>query len=243
MRNKLLLVLSLVIALVAASMAYYYLYNLKITYQQKGNFIEVVVARVHIPARAQITSQMLEVKELPARYVNAGAITKPGDAVGKTVKSEILPGEILRQEKLASGKDAADGLAFLIEPGKRAVTIAVNDVSGLAGLLRPGDRVDVLGTFDLPAAGGQDRTSLTSLLVQDVEVLSVDQDLAAENGQAISDGKKQIGYRNVTLMVTPGQAQPLVLCAEKGSVRLLLRAPVDREIIALPSIQMQQLIR
>ncbi|QGP93814.1 Flp pilus assembly protein RcpC/CpaB [Neomoorella glycerini] len=242
MRNKLLLVLSLVTALVAAVLVYYYLDNLKKTYQQKGDFIQVVVARVRIPARTPITTQMIEVKELPAQYISAKAITEPKEALGKTVKSEILPGEILRLEKLASGKDAADGLAFLISPGKRAITVAVNDVSGLAGLLRPGDRVDVLGTFDLPAAAGQEKAGLTSLLVQNVEVLSVDQTLAAP-GQPVADGKKQIGYRNVTLMVTPEQAQPIVLCSEKGSIRLLLRAPADQDIITLPSIKIPQLVR
>lgn len=242
MRNKLFLLLSLVLALAAAALTYYYLDVIKKTYQQKGDFVEVVVARAHIPARTQITPEMIEVKEMPALYVNAGAITKPGDALGKTVKTEILPGEILRREKVATGKDVADGLAFLINPGKRAVTLAVNDVSGLAGLLRPGDRVDILGTFDLTAAGGQEKASVTSLLVQNVEVLSVDQ-VAVTDGTPLGEGKKQSGLRTVTLMVTPEQAQPIVLCAERGSIRLLLRAPADQEIVTVPSIKMPQLVR
>lgn len=242
MRPKVVLGLSLVIALAAAVSVYYYLNKLKITYQQTGNFKQVIVARQRIPARTQITSQMVEVKELPAQYISDLAITELKEALGKTVKAEILPGEILRREKLASGKDAAEGLAFLVTPGKRAVTVAVNDVSGLAGLLRPGDRVDVLGTFELPGGSGQEKATLTSLIVQNLEVLSVDQALASP-GQPVADGKKQIGYRNVTLLVTPEQAQSLVLSSEKGSIRLLLRAPADQDIISLPSLKMQQLVR
>lgn len=242
MRPRVLLGFSLVLALVAAVSVYYYLNKLKVTYQQTGNFKQVVVARQRIPARTQITSQMVEVKELPAQYISDLAITDLKEALGKTVKAEILAGEILRREKLASGQDAAEGLAFLVTPGKRAVTVAVNDVSGLAGLLRPGDRVDVLGTFELPGGSGQEKATLTSLIVQNIEVLSVDQALASP-GQPVADGKKQIGYRNVTLLVTPEQAQSLVLCSEKGSIRLLLRAPADQDIISLPSLKMQQLVR
>jgi len=240
MRNKLLLALSLVLALVAGALVYYYLDNLKKTYQQQEDFKAVLVASIRIPAKTLVTSQMLAVKEMPARYITEKAIIDPKEALGKTTKSEILPGEIIREEKLASGKNAADGLAFLIKPGMRAITVAVNDVSGLAGLLRTGDRVDVLGTFDLPAAAGQEKASLTSLLVQNVEVLSLDQGLA--NNQPVGNGKKQNTYNNVTLMVTAEQAQPLTLCSEKGSIRLILRAPADQDTIYLPSVKIPQLV-
>lgn len=241
MRNKLLLILSLLMALAAAVFVYYYLDGLKKTYQQQSDFQPVLVAATEIPAKTLVTSQMVAVKEMPAQYIGSNTCRDPEEALGKTTRSQILPGEIIRQEKLASGKDAADGLAFLVKPGMRAITVAVNDVSGLAGLLRPGDRVDVLGTFEPPAPAGQEKTTLTSLLVQNLEVLALGQSLEAD--QASGDGDIQYGYRNVTLMVAPEQAQPLTLCSEKGSLRMILRAPADQGTIYLSPVNLAQLAR
>ncbi|SMB94885.1 pilus assembly protein CpaB [Thermanaeromonas toyohensis ToBE] len=240
MRQKLLWVLFFSLSLITAISVYFYLQKLEERYRQKGDFQPVVVAKERIPARTPITASMLEIKYLPPGYLSGHFLTETREALGKITRTEILQGEILRQEKLVTGKEATNELAFLVTPGKRAVTIAVNDVSGLAGLLRPGDRVDILATLEVSPGPGQDKVSTTSLVVQNVEVLSVDQSL--ENTPSSLEGKKQGGQRNITLLVTPKQAQSLVLSSEKGSLRLLLRSPSDREPIYLPPLKIYELL-
>lgn len=241
MKNRLILILAVVIGLVAAGGIYLFLSDMKKTYQDQGDFVQVPVARQRIPAKTQITSQMFELKEIPAKYINERAVVDPKEVQGKIARSEILPGEQVLQDKLAKDKDASAGLSFLLPPGKRAVTIAVNEVSGLAGLVKPGDRVDVMGTFDLQGAVGQEKSSITSLLIQNADVLSIDQSTnPAGNSQ---DTQKATPARTLTLSVTPEQAQPLILCSEKGSIQLLLRPATDQEIMALPSIRMNQLVQ
>lgn len=241
MKNKLILILAVLVGLAAAGGIYLYLENMKRTYEVSGDFVKVAVARQRIPARTQITDQMIEQKDFPSNYVHEKAAVDPREVIGKIVKSDILPGEQVLMDKLAKDKEASDGLSFLLQPGKRAVTVAVNEVSGLAGLVKPGDRVDVLGTFDLQGAAGQEKASFTTLLIQNVSVLSIDQTTnpAAGNTQ---DSKKPGFATTITLSVTPEQAQPLVLCSEKGTIRLLLRSVTDQEILALPSIRMNQLV-
>ncbi len=238
MKNKLILILAVIFGLVAAGGIYMYLEHLKKTYEVSGDFVNVVTAVQRIPAKTVITAQMIEPKPIPAKYVNERAAVDLKEVVGKITRSDILPGEQVLRDKLAKDKDISDGLSFMLQPGRRAVTVAVNEVSGLAGLVRPGDRVDVMGTFDLKGAG----ESMTSLLIQNVDVLSVDQSTnpSAGNGQ---DGKKSAPARTVTLSVTPDEGQHLILCSEKGSIRLVLRPAVDREVIALPSVRMNQLVR
>ncbi|OPY55957.1 MAG: SAF domain protein [Pelotomaculum sp. PtaU1.Bin035] len=242
MKNKLILILAVIVGLVAAGGIYMFLVQMEKTYQVNGNFGKVAVARQRIPAKTQITSQMFELKDMPEKYINERAAVDPKEVQGQIAKSDILPGEQVLLDKLAKDKDASDSLSFLLQPGKRAVTIAVNEISGIAGLVRPGDRVDVMGTFDLQGAVGQEKSSMTSLLIQNAYVLSTDQSTnpAAGNSQ---DGKKAAPAHVLTLSVTPEQAQPLILCSEKGSIRLLLRSATDQEIIALPSIKMNQLVR
>lgn len=233
MKNKLILILAVIVGLVAAGGIYMFLDNMKNTYVVNGDFVKVTVARQRIPAKTQITAQMIELKDVPAKYINERAAVDSKEVIGKIAKSEILPGEQVLLDKLAKDKEASDGLSYLLQPGKRAVTVAVNEVSGIAGLVRPGDRVDVLGTLDVQGP-------LTTLVVQNVDVLSIDQSTtAAGNSQ---DGKKAAPAHTITLSVTTEQAQPLVLCSEKGSIRLILRSATDQEIIALPSFRITQLV-
>ncbi|MGB9921067.1 MAG: Flp pilus assembly protein CpaB, partial [Moorellales bacterium] len=228
-----------VIAFAAAISVYWYLQGLKQTYRESGHFRSVVVAAQRIPPRTRITAEMVAVKDLPARYLDANTVTELEAVVGKVSRTEILPGEILRRERLAGEEDLAEGLALQVPSGLRAVTVAVNEVSGLAGLLRPGDKVDVLSTFERRDTAGGQGLPVTALIVQNVKVLSVDQ--ALDSSEEAAKGKKQIPYRNVTLLVSPAQAQYLTLGSEKGSIRLLLRSPSDEEVITLPVLGMNQL--
>ncbi len=65
--------------------------------------------------------------------------------------------------------DADTSLAARLQDGRRAVTIAVDDVSSQAGMLQPGDRVDILATLDLP------RGRATIPLLRAVSILAVGQ--------------------------------------------------------------------
>lgn len=241
MKNKLILILAVIVGLTAAGGIYIFLENMKKTYEVQGDFVKVTVARQRIPAKTQIAAQMIELKDIPAKYINERAVVDSKEVIGQIAKSDILPGEQILRDKLAKDKETSDGLSYLIQPGKRAVTIAVNEVSGLAGLVKPGDRVDVLGTIDLQAAVGQEKLSITTMVIQNVDVLSIDQ--STNPAGSSQDGKKTVTpAHTITLSVTPEQAQPLVLCSEKGSVRLTLRSATDQEIVTLPSIRMNQLV-
>lgn len=241
MKNKIILILAVVVGLVAAGGIYTFLDGLKKTYEVNGDFVKVVTAKQRIPARTQVTSQMVELKDIPAKYVNERAAVDINEVNGKVVKSDILPGEQVLRDKLAKDKEDSDGLSFVVQPGKRAVTIAVNQVSGVAGLIKPGDRVDVFGTFDLQ---GQEKASVNSLIIQNVDVLTVDQStIQTSSSQDAKKSTTAAGEHTITLQVTPEQAEQLILCSEKGTIRLGLRAATDQDNIYLPSIRTNQLVR
>jgi len=241
MKNKLILILAVIAGLAAAGGVFLYLEKLKQTYEISGDFIKVVTASQRIPAKTRITARMVELKDIPSKYINNRAAVDTKEVIGKIAKLDILPGEQVLRDRVAGDKDAFGDLSFMLQQGRRAVTIPVNEVSGLAGLVRPGDRVDVLGTFDLQGAVGYEKYSITTLLIQDVDVLSVDQSTIPSSGSN-QQQKDPVPARTITLSVTPEQAQPLVLCSEKGSIRLILRPAADREPVTLPSIKMDQLV-
>ena len=131
MKNRLILLLAIVFALVAAFGTYKYLENLKETYRESGNYTQVAVAATRIPAKTPITENMLKFIEVPADYILPGSVIDGKDAVGKLTRTDIYPGEQILQKKLIGKNDPAGGLSAKITPGQRAATIAVDQVSAL----------------------------------------------------------------------------------------------------------------
>lgn len=231
-RINLILILAVIFGVAAAYGTYQYITGMENRYRESGNFVPVAVAAVKIPSRQVITEQMVTFTEIPSNYVNPSVLGKPGDVVGKIARGDIYPGEHIIKNKIAESNDPADGLAMVIEPGRRAVTVAVNDVTGVAGLLKTGDHVDILGTVTV----SKDNI-VTSTILQDIKVLAVNKSMGG-----LAD-PKQPQNGTLTLSVNPYEAQHLTLTAEKGSIRVLLRTPSDTAKVTIPSTNVSHLIR
>jgi pilus assembly protein CpaB len=113
-------------------------------------------------------------------------------------------------------------MAALIPSGMRAFTILTPSLaSGVGGFILPGNKVDVLLTLE-----GK-RGSITTTLVQNLEILAVDQQLDAPSDNRVDP--KQL--RSVTLLVTPEQASRLGLAHNKGALYLALRNHADDRLV------------
>jgi pilus assembly protein CpaB len=123
------------------------------------------------------------------------------------------------------------GLAPLIPPGMRAISVRVNDVVGVSGFVLPGMRVDVLVTG---RPSGRDDT-ITTTALQNVTVLSAGQTIQA-------DAKSQsISVPVVTLLVNPAQAEVLTLANTEGHIQLVLRNSTDHKVAPTPGRQLREL--
>lgn len=231
MRNRVLLALAILFGLAAAAGTFFYLNSVKQAYRLSGQYRPVVVALTHIPPRTAITRQMVAVKDVPKEYVHPDALTDVGAVVGAITRAEIVAGEQVLRARLMRGDEQAEGLAGVVPPGKRAVAVAVNDVTGVGGSLRKGDRVDIVGTVETGHG------AVSTLLLQGIVVLAVND---AGRGTAASQGVPG-GQRTVILAVTPQEALPLVLATEEGRIRMLLRSPKDQETVSLPVIRLTDL--
>ena len=79
-----------------------------------------------------IASPIEMIREAARRMKEIGAVLSP------VSKNE----PILKSKVTGAGQRAS--LSALLDDGKRAVTVRVDDVKGVAGFVLPGDRVDVL---------------------------------------------------------------------------------------------------
>lgn len=200
--------------------------------------VTVVVAVSDIREMTRVDETMLRIDRVPRKFLQPGALSSIDAVVGQVAMVPIMAGEQVAGTKVATLGDAA--LALKVPRGLRGLTVAVSDVTGVAGLLRPGNSVDVVGTFDK----GDDKASesVTMTLLQNVLVLAVDQRLSGQQRAASArDTDRQTpprgvpnvgsssagGARNVTLAVSPADAQRLVLAQEIGTLTLTLRSAFE----------------
>src|SRR6266480_3147340 len=128
--------------------------------------------------------------------------------------SPLQRNELILKTKV-TGPGQRASLSALLDEGKRAVTVRVDDVRGVAGFVLPGDRVDVVLIRSAGGANGPE--SFSDVLLQHVKVLAVDQ-LVNERQQEHPTIAKA-----VTLEVDTDQAQKILLATNVGKLSLILR--------------------
>lgn len=180
---------------------------------------DVVIAARPLPVGLTVKAADLKVVKMPAQAFPKGAFSKPEDVLDRPVVSTILAEEPLIDGRLAQ-RGSGVGLAPVIPVGMRAVTVRVNDVVGVAGFVLPGMRVDVLITGHPPG----NPTMVTKTVLQNILVLS-----AGQNLQTDATGKP-VDAPNVTVLVTPQQAELLTLAGNEGRIQLVLRNGGDQTI-------------
>jgi pilus assembly protein CpaB len=149
--------------------------------------------------------------KITAAFATKEEMLKEGRRVVLTPLERNEP--IFRPKVTGPGSRAS--LSSLLEDGKRAVTVRVDDVRGVAGFVLPADRVDVvlIRTENRPNGGTE---NFSDVLLQFVKVLAVDQ-LANERQE------QPMVAKAVTLEVTTEEAQKVLLANNIGKLSLILR--------------------
>lgn len=232
-------ILALVFALAAAALFYRFIIGVQKRYEPQG-MKQVMVATRDIEQNSLIGPGDVEAVRIPSQYVHPRAVGDKKDVVGKVAISSIAGGEQVLSSRLLGDSGNQSRMSYTVPPGKRAISIAVDEVTGVSRFIRPSDRVDVVVTANIPTAGpgGQETVkTYTALALQDLEVLAVGKSLpvSAENEER-TDGN------TLTLAVEPQQALILTLAAERGDIRLMLRSPGDQEKPAVPPVDLPRLL-
>lgn len=213
--SKGLLVIAVLLSLVTSTLVYKYLQGMTGKTQTEGT--PVIVAKVDIPPKTKITAQMLSENKIPNEYLQPGSMSEMQLVVGAITRDHIIAGEQITERRLViEGKNV--GFSGIIPHDKRAVTIAVTEVTGVAGFVKAGDYVDVVATFDKNTAGD----NVSQVIMQNLLVLSANRDTAT-TADAGKDKKDIVKNATVTLAVTPDEVAQLTLAEDKGKVRLALR--------------------
>ena len=180
----------------------------------------VVVAKRSMAIGTQLSENDVKVIAWPADSPVPGAIGSVKEVVHRGLLTAVLLNEPITSNKLASA-DTGAGLPPAIPPGKRAISVRVNDVICVAGFVVPGSRVDLVVTIR------RQNDSMTRTVASNVQVLT--SGTRQEQEKPGPDGKAAPASAVVTLMVAPEDAERIALAQSEGQIMLVLRNPLDVE--------------
>ncbi|MGH8719392.1 MAG: Flp pilus assembly protein CpaB [Burkholderiales bacterium] len=191
---------------------------------------QVVVASRDIDLGSVLNPSMLQVTTWPSGSIPSGAIADMQSLDGRVVKTSILRGEPILDAKLAP-VGTKGGLSAVINEGRRAITVKVNEVIGVAGFALPGNYVDVM-------VNTQDQADkpISKIVLEKILVLAVAQ-------EASRDETKPKVVNAVTLEVTPEEAEKLDLARSIGNLSLVLRNQIDKDPILSAGMRKADLLK
>lgn len=189
--------------------------------------VDVLVAVRELAPGTTISAEDFKSVKITPEAVPGAIVTDTTKLVGRVTQMQVIAGQTIIEPMLAPD-GAAGGLIGLIEPGMRAMTIGVNTESGVAGFIEPGSRIDLVARVSDPQNGKQ----MTRTIVQNVTVIAVGSRLSP--GQPVVEPGQPAPppANNVTLLVTPQQAEVLDLAAA-GQTRLVLRSALDSDLASV----------
>lgn len=193
---------------------------------------KILVATAEIAPGQRVTAATLGWEEWPEAAVRPEYVTLDAapDAIermsGSVARVELLPGEPIREQKLATA--GVGGLAAVLDSGMRAVSVAVSAESASGGFVRPGDRVDVV----LTRPGAVVASSET--VITNVRVLAINAEMSPPAGSPDApDAAPQAqvfgGQAIATLALDPTQAEVAMTALTLGRLSLVLRSMADAE--------------
>lgn len=197
--------------------AYQYLESMP-NRQHTVETVPVVVASKDLTFGTKLEQEHLSLAQFPKDAVPRGAYASVDSVYGQTSKVFLVTGEPVLASKLSS---VGGGLSVLVRPSMRAISVEVDQVTGVSGFVLPGDRVDVLVTVE--NVGGAN-VAVTKTALQNAEVL-------ASGVTTEEKGKRHISTQTVTLLVDPTGAEAVALGLAQGQIHLVLRNPVDTEVV------------
>jgi pilus assembly protein CpaB len=177
-----------------------------------------------------LKAENLALMDWPVNLALQGGFVRIDEVAGRAAMYPITPGQPVLAGYLAA-PGSGIGLTAKIPEGMRATALKSNEVIGVAGFLYPGSHVDVLVTYRNEVSP----IPVTQIVLQDAEVLTAGQKIEPD-----PQGKPET-VSVVTLLLTPANAQRVVLASTQGTVQFVLRNSADHGTVPDAPIDLREL--
>jgi pilus assembly protein CpaB len=212
------LAVAILFGAIAAALARNWLVSHSGTTLTQGRNGTIVVAAAPLAFGTQLSSENVREIAWSTSALPDGAFATTQELFNDGRRMALA--SIARNEPVLRGKITAPGqraaLSSMLDPGKRAVTVRVDDVRGVAGFIQPGDLVDVI--LIRTEAESRSKEGYSDVILQSAKVLAIDQ-ITGERPEQPTIAKA------VTLEVSAEEAQKILLATNIGRLSLILRQP------------------
>lgn len=188
--------------------------------------LPIAVAGMDVPWGTVIEKSMVKMVTYLKEGLPSGCFSDLHALEGRTLIYPVKGGEPIFESRLAPTSVTIGGVAAVITPKKRAMSVRVNSVIGISGFINPNHRVDVLVTMEQKTGG-----SITKVVLENILVLAVGTSFAKNNKKA-KYKKSEVSV--ITLEVTPEEGEQLALATKNGTIQLALRNFADTEEVITP---------
>ena len=207
-----------------------------------------VIATVDIPLGARITAEMVTVQQKPLAGRDVDAFGDTSQVLGQTVRQPVVKDAAITARTLTGGR-AGEIFDIRVPPGRRAITVQVDQVTGVGTVIKTGDYVDMVvgiraDKFPVITTNPQDDTftvvsgingTSVKLLLQGMQVLGtlLPPPPAAAQGQEGQPAQGQAGtaltgqQEIVALSVDAQMAEVIKFAQMDGEISLILRSADD----------------
>ena len=191
----------------------------------EASMSQCVVAKMDIGFAEEITPDKLMLKDWPEDSLPAEYFENVEDLQNR-VTSMFIPKDLPVYPSMLARAGTPPGIQTRIQPGYRAVSVGIDEITGVAYQLQPGDRVDVISLVQRPRLDGRSDV-ISRVILQNVEIAAVGR--ALHTGRP-GDAPKSVA-RSVTLLLKPEEVTKLHLAQSvRGKISLALRGNSDEYI-------------
>lgn len=177
--------------------------------------------------------------DIPAQFAQSNAIT-PDQA--ESIKGSLLIANMKRGDILTwqmINTDERSQLANKLLPGRRALTIPVDDQSSISSMLKPNDHIDLILSYE------KNGVIVAAPLLQNVRVIATGNNVSTN--VAVNAESSDSSYANITLDLDIEEVSKVTTALDLGKLSAVLRNPEDTSyttnVISLQTLQKELSLR
>ncbi len=200
-----------------------------------GPTVAVVVPMADAPKGTMLSGETVVARDIQADLLYPDMVTADQFSMieGKRLLRPVERGRPLRREDVLD--DRAD-LSAMLDKGRRAITLDIDEFNSIAQMVRPGNKLD-LYLIVPESTGGQEIVTF----LQGVKVLAAGQ--ATKSPEPGTPEARNFRYGTVTFDLDPDDAARLALAQQFGRIRMVLRSGEDAGEVMLSRINTKNIFR
>lgn len=227
MRSRTIFLLAILMGVITTILFFQYINQTKTAAVVQDEMVQVVRAKEKIEEKQILTTDVLEVVQVPKVNIHQQAIKELSQVEGKYAAATIETGEILLAHQLKDQEKEKLLVSRKIQEGYRAVSTGATVVQTVSNLIEPEDYVDIVLTETVKVEGKEEIHSTP--LFSNVRVLAVGRKM---NAPVENDLTTYVEYSAITVELKPEDATKLINASAKGNIHFTLNpsliAPTEK---------------